>query len=55
MGVDDAASRKKAYGKLKLDRLDPQEALAKIKRAAKAGNKSAKTMLDRISASRRRS
>jgi hypothetical protein len=36
MGLDETASRKKAYGKLKLNRLDPQEALAKIKRAAEA-------------------
>jgi hypothetical protein len=53
-GLDEAASLKKTYGKLKLNRLDPQEALAKIKRAAEAGNKSAKTMPDRISALRRR-
>ena len=55
MELDETARRKKPYSKLKLNRLDPQETLARIKDAAKAGNKSAKTMLDRISAPRRRS
>ena len=55
MGLDETASRKKPYSKLKLSRLDPDETLARIKDAAKAGNKSAKTMLERISELRQRS
>lgn len=49
MEPDKTAKRKKPYTKLTLKRLDPQETLARIKNAAQAGNKSAQTMLDRIS------
>jgi hypothetical protein len=40
MEPDEAARQKKPYSKLKLKRLDARETLARIKDAAKAGNKS---------------
>jgi hypothetical protein len=48
MKPDMTARRKKEYHKPTLKRLDPSEAIAEIKAAAKAGNKSAQKVLERI-------
>jgi hypothetical protein len=47
--MEPTAKGKKPYSKPALKRLDPQEALPRIKARALAGDKRAQTMLDRIS------
>ena len=42
------SQRKKSYSEPKLRRLDPEDALARLSAAARAGNASAQTMLDQI-------